>query len=180
MSVTPGHGTRDYRRRIMIRTWTVCARIATAVTAAVTLRVVTGAMLILTLASTGTAQTSPARAAEEASDYTLACAIGGVVGGQAAVRPCAELGAAQRCRHESDFSSRASQERTGMTIVNRSGRVLKLFWLDFSGARKLYHTVEPGDQVTQQTFLGHNWLVATAEGECVGIFNASPAAIAFF
>lgn len=67
-----------------------------------------------------------------------------------------------------------------MTIVNRSGHALKLYWLNFSGGRRLYHTVAPGNQLTQQTFLGHNWLIETAEGDCVGIFNASPAAIAFF
>ncbi len=154
-------------------------RLAALATSAVTMRLLTATLLGLLASSTVPAQTSPSQAAAEAADYTLACAIGGTAG-MATVRPCAELGAAQRCRHESDFSSRPSQERTGMTVVNRSAHALKLYWLNFAGGRKLYHTVEPGEQVTQQTFLGHNWLIATSEGDCVGIFNASPAAIAFF
>jgi hypothetical protein len=116
---------------------------------------------------------------DAASDYTMACAIrDSVVVPE--VRACAELGAAQRCGHEADFSSRPSQERTGMTIVNRSDQVLKLYWLNFSGSRQLYHTVAPGERITQLTFTGHNWLITTGDGACVGIFNASPIAIAFF
>jgi hypothetical protein len=164
---------------MLIRTGTVSTHLVAAAQSTIVRGIVPVMALGLLLSSTAPAQTSSSPGAAEASDYTLACAIAGAPG-MAAVRPCAELGAAQRCRHESDFSSRPSQERTGMTIVNRSGHALKLYWLNFSGARKLYRTVSPGDQVTQQTFLGHNWLIETAEGDCVGIFNASPAAIAFF
>ena len=121
----------------------------------------------------------PARVPDDASDYTMACAIRASVG-VPEVRACAELGAAQRCRHESAFQSHPSQERTGMTIVNRSDQLLKLYWLNFSGARQLYRTVAPGDRVTQPTFTGHNWVVTTGDGICIGIFNASPIGIAFF
>jgi len=32
----------------------------------------------------------------------------------------------------------------------------------------------------QDAFLGNNWLVAMANGQCVGIFKATPQSLAFF
>jgi hypothetical protein len=111
--------------------------------------------------------------------YTMACAIG-TAAGTLAVRHCAELGAAQRCEHEAELASRPSQEATGLTIVNRSDEPIKIYWLTFSGLRRFYHSVAPGDRVVQQTFIGHNWMITNGRGECIGIFNAAPISIAFF
>jgi hypothetical protein len=111
--------------------------------------------------------------------YTMACAIGTAVG-TPAVHHCAELGAAQRCEHEADLASHPSQEAAGLTIVNRSDEPIKLYWLTFSGRRRLYHSLAPGERVVQQTFIGHNWMITNNRGECIGIFNAAPISIAFF
>ncbi len=111
--------------------------------------------------------------------YTMACAIG-TAAGTPAVRHCAELGAAQRCEHEAEMASHPSQETTGLTIVNRSDEPIKVYWLTFSGLRRFYQSVAPGQRVVQQTFIGHNWMVTNGRGECIGIFNAAPISIAFF
>jgi hypothetical protein len=49
-----------------------------------------------------------------------------------------------------------------------------------SARRKLYQYLPPGGRHTQQTFIGHNWLVTTLTEECIGIFKGAPQSIAFF
>ena len=109
----------------------------------------------------------------------MACAIG-VATGTPGVHHCAELGAAQRCEHEAELASHPSREATGLTVVNRSDEPIKLYWLSFSGRRRLYRSLAPGNRVVQPTFIGHNWIVTNGAGECIGIFNAAPISIAFF
>jgi len=93
---------------------------------------------------------------------------------------CADLPAAQSCTHEPDFPSVPSQQATGMTFVNRSDQVIAIYWLDFHGARRLYHSLPPGGRIAQDTFIGHNWLIAQSDGRCIGIFKATPESLAFF
>jgi hypothetical protein len=119
----------------------------------------------------------PARA--EPSGYTMSCRIRRVTD-LPEVRLCAELGAAQRCAHEAELASHGSQDVAVMTIGNRSVQAIRIYWLGFSGTRRLYQTIAPGNQVVQSTFLGHNWLVTTEDGRCIGIFNAAPMSLAFF
>jgi hypothetical protein len=47
-----------------------------------------------------------------------------------------------------------------MVFANRSNLTVKIYWLDFQGHRRLYRSVPPGDKTTQNTFIGHNWLIA--------------------
>jgi hypothetical protein len=111
---------------------------------------------------------------------TIACALEEGSKSVPGVRNCADLEAAQRCVHSGDFVSRPSQERTGIRFVNRSNTALRLYWLDFQGGLRLYHTVAPGARIQQDTFIGHNWLVATVGDQCIGVFSAAPISIAFF
>lgn len=139
--------------------------------------------ILLALLSLLAVLSARVRAAETLSDgpagYAIACELkpkSGVPG----LRLCAELGAAQRCLHPGEFPSRTSRDTTGMTIVNRSDRTLKLFWLDFDGNAQLYHTLGPGGRAQQSTFVGHTWMVTTQDGICIGIYDAAPISIAFF
>lgn len=139
--------------------------------------------LLLALLSLAAVLSARARAAEVLTDgpagYAIACELKPRTG-MPGVRTCAELGAAQRCLRAADFPSRASRDTTGMTIVNRSAQTLKLFWLDFDGNAQLYHTLGPGGRATQSSFIGHNWMVTTQDGICIGIYEAAPISIAFF
>jgi len=118
--------------------------------------------------------------ADGAAGYTIACAVEADGKPGPRIRSCADLEAAQRCMHPGDFVSRPSQERTGITVVNRSNSALRLYWLDFEGNWRLYHTVASGGRIQQDTFIGHNWLIATIGDQCIGVFNAAPISIAFF
>jgi hypothetical protein len=134
----------------------------------------------LSVPSQGQHGTPEAAPADGPAGYTIACAL--EEGGKAVphVRSCADLEAAQRCMHADDFTSRPSQERTGIKLVNRSNIALRVYWLDFQGNWRLYHTVAPGGHIQQDTFIGHNWLVATADDLCIGVYSAAPISIAFF
>jgi VHL beta domain len=118
--------------------------------------------------------------ADGAAGYTIACAVRDDDKSLPRVHGCADLETAQRCMHSGDFVSRPSQERTGITVVNRSNVALRLYWLDFQGNWRLYHIVTPGGRIQQNTFIGHNWLVASIDDQCIGVFNAAPISIAFF
>jgi len=119
----------------------------------------------------------PSRALSEGpAGYSIACAIAD----QPRMRSCAELPSAEACKHEPDLASLGSREVTAMTFVNRSDTTLDLYWLDFSGQRRLYHHLTPGARAKQDTFMGHYWLLATPDGICVGIFKAAPQSLAFF
>jgi hypothetical protein len=135
------------------------------------------AALELSFASVTSVAGASDRAAQGGpAGYTIACALTDQTG----MRSCAELLAAQACAREPDFASRPSKEATGMTFVNRSDQAVEIYWLDFHGYRHLYHTLTPGGRIKQDTFIGHNWLLATSDGRCVGIFKAAPESLAFF
>jgi len=92
-------------------------------------------------------------------------------------RACNELPSARLCESEAKFASRPSKDATGITFVNRSDEPVKVYWLN-SGRAKAVPIA--GGRHTQQTFIGHNWLVTTLTEECIGIFKGAPQSIAFF
>lgn len=108
--------------------------------------------------------------------YTVACSIGSAPG----YRACNELPSASSCDSEPNYASLPSKEPTGITFVNRSDQPVKVYWLSFQGERRLYQYLPPSGRYAQDTFTGHNWLVATLAERCIGIFKASGESIAFF
>jgi hypothetical protein len=80
----------------------------------------------------------------------------------------------QTCEGQETLRSRESQEPAKLRFINESGAILVLQWIDFNGARKEYATLKPGDDVTQETFITHPWVVAYQEGSCRQIFLPAP------
>ena len=114
-----------------------------------------------------------------ASDYGIACAIHPQQA-TGAVRSCAALAAGQRCAHEVDFPSKPSAEPAVLTLVNRSDESLKFYWLNYQGTRSLYATLAPGGHVDQQSRTGAHWLVASADGQCLGVLDAATMKVGIF
>ncbi len=108
--------------------------------------------------------------------YEVACSLHP----SSAYHSCSDLPSAQSCASEPNFASRPSKQHTGITFVNRSDEPVKIYWLSFQGARKLYQYLPPGGRHTQPTFIGHYWLVASLTEQCIGIFKGAPQSIAFF
>jgi hypothetical protein len=127
-------------------------------------------------ASPAAPQGNAPRAIDGPAGYAIACSLSS--GG--ALRSCEDLPSAKYCQSEPNYASRPSKERTGMTFVNRSEAPVEIYWLGFQGERVPYQHLPPGGRFTQQTFIGHNWLVTDTAGQCVGIFKAAPESIAFF
>jgi invasion protein IalB len=135
-------------------------------------------LLALAAVSAAAAAADPPtqRIQEGPSGHTVACALVD----QPGMANCADLPAARACAREPELASQSSQQATAMTFVNRSDQAVAIYWLDFQGNRRLYHTLVPGGRFTQATFIGHNWLIATSDGQWVGIFKAAPESLAFF
>jgi hypothetical protein len=132
--------------------------------------------LAMLLSAAVAADTPGPRAQDGPAGYSVACSVAD----QPGIRSCADLPAAAACAREPDLASRPSRESTAITFVNRSEQSLQIFWLNFQGYRELYHNLVPRGRFDQKTFIGHNWLVATRDGRCVGIFKAQPESVAFF
>src|SRR5262249_47340712 len=58
-----------------------------------------------------------------------------------------------------------------ITFVNRSGRAIRTYWLNYQGKRVYYTEIPPGKSFTQQTYFRHPWVITgSASGDCMAIF----------
>lgn len=48
---------------------------------------------------------------------------------------------------------------TSIRFENKSGKTVKIYWLDYSGNRKLYKVLEKDQVHDQQTYVTHPWLI---------------------
>jgi hypothetical protein len=84
-------------------------------------------------------------------------------------RPCplpsAARSVAQRSvTAEPSRRSFRSDVATEIRFVNKSNSVVRVYWLDFGGHRKLYYVLRPGESYDQSTYITHPW-VATDEND---------------
>lgn len=56
-------------------------------------------------------------------------------------------------------TSPGSAATTSVVFANRRAQEVIVEWIDFAGAAKRYATLAPGEQYTQQTYVGHVWRV---------------------
>jgi dipeptidyl aminopeptidase/acylaminoacyl peptidase len=68
--------------------------------------------------------------------------------------------------------SRNGGGETKIRFRNSSTETIRIFWLDFNGARKPYGELKPGATYEQNTFDGHVWLVEGETGQTLGVFEA--------
>jgi VHL beta domain len=76
---------------------------------------------------------------------------------------------ASHCADEGKVVSPASSQAATITFSNQTTQTLKIYWLDYTGARKPYGEVAPGATTTQATFVGHYWMLADATDQCARI-----------
>ncbi len=96
----------------------------------------------------------------------------------------AETGARQTASHRENSGddslpvlraphpSRDSAVDTDVTFENRLGETVKLFWIDSGGAHVPYASIRAGEKYTQHTFVGHVWLVTSANSNSIAVFEA--------
>lgn len=91
-------------------------------------------------------------------------------------------GSIQRTKQESSVSAQAfflpprkSVDRGGDTeleIHNQLAESVKLIWMDRSGEPQGYGSIPAGGTKTQHTFVGHVWLLQSADGKPLAAFEA--------
>jgi hypothetical protein len=59
---------------------------------------------------------------------------------------------------------------TEIAFTNRAAEKRRIYWLNFNGIRVFYASLEPGQTVSYQTYIGHPWLVANDADECKAIY----------
>src|ERR1700685_2867463 len=77
-------------------------------------------------------QAQPAAPVEDPARYEVGCSIQAPSGFQACEEP-----PARSCEAEADYASQPSKEPTSVVFANRSGKPVKVYWLNFQGARVL-------------------------------------------
>ncbi|MFA5951372.1 MAG: hypothetical protein WC807_13925 [Hyphomicrobium sp.] len=62
--------------------------------------------------------------------------------------------------------SKNSDTPASITFINDTGVHRSLYWIDFNGTGRPYGNIDPGQEVTQKTFLTHPWMIADGAGTC--------------
>ena len=59
---------------------------------------------------------------------------------------------------------------TSIRFENKSGKIVKIYWLDYSGNRKLYKVLENDQNHIQQTYVTHPWLITGDDDRAMQIY----------
>jgi hypothetical protein len=78
--------------------------------------------------------------------------------------------AAVPCEEEKNVRSRSGTTSTSIVFSNGSSHGVRIYWIDYGGARKFYGKLENGQSLNFQTYITHPWLVADLEDKCLGIY----------
>ena len=80
------------------------------------------------------------------------------------------------CGKATKVRSELSKEPATIRFINQSDATLIIQWIDFKGALKEYGELQPGAELTQETFVSHPWIAAYQEGSCRQLFLPLPGA----
>jgi hypothetical protein len=87
--------------------------------------------------------------------------------------------AAASCAQERGAKSAASTTPATIIFNNKTAALIKIFWLNFQGERKLYGEMPAGASGRQGTYVDHLWVVTNAQGDCLGFYRAEVASPEF-
>lgn len=80
---------------------------------------------------------------------------------------------AHACSDEPNLRSLSFDVKTTLMFKNATAQPVRLYWIDYTGARKLYFTLQPGDTISQDTFLTHPFVLTDLNDKCLGIYLPS-------
>src|SRR6202012_5102112 len=75
------------------------------------------------------------------------------------------------CSEESSLASPPSTAATPIDFENQTSETVQVFWLNFTDQRVFYEDIGAGASFTQQTYVGHTWVIADSGGTCIQIFE---------
>lgn len=78
--------------------------------------------------------------------------------------------ATDSCNNESNLRSSSAGTSAIVLFSNNAQQSVKIYWLDFSGKRVFYKSLNSGESYRQPTYTGHPWLISDASDNCFQIF----------
>lgn len=80
----------------------------------------------------------------------------------------AAVGSGKNCPATGRYRSQNSNQPVKVVFFNGGTVPLDIYWIDFNGEWKKYHTLRPNSHVNQKTFATHPWVAVDSKGTCVG------------
>lgn len=91
--------------------------------------------------------------------------------GPAGVQP----GMGRNCPAPGSLRSQNSSRKVKVTFFNGLNEPLDIYWIDYQGGLKKYHTLRGNSHVVQDTFGTHPWIAVDRRGNCRGpVFMPKP------
>jgi molecular chaperone DnaK len=75
------------------------------------------------------------------------------------------------CSAEGTIHSVTGGMGVAFSFTNSSSEDLQIIWLDYSGNRETYDTLDAGDTYNIDTYVGHAWMIADSSANCLAIFG---------
>ena len=113
------------------------------------------------------------RVAEAAKEQAVAAKEQAVAAKEQAVR-WSETAGMISCVQEHALRSLGTVVPTSITFVNASTHTIRVYWLDWSGTRKAYPTIAPGQRLPLTTYISHYWVLADQDDKCFAIYQPEP------
>jgi hypothetical protein len=76
----------------------------------------------------------------------------------------------KKCNAESVSISRSGEVATEIIFINQRNQPVEVYWLDYSGNRKFYSSIQPKKRLTQSTYVTHPWVVTDTQKNCLGVY----------
>ena len=92
----------------------------------------------------------------------------------ASTQPTTSPAAPVSCSQEKILRSLGTNMSTSITFTNKTDYVIRIYWLNFSGDRVLYGTLNSGQILSQQTYITHPWVVTNNSDQCLAIYMPMP------
>ena len=75
------------------------------------------------------------------------------------------------CSYEGTIRSVPGGSEVLFSFINNTSEPLQIIWLDFSGNRHIYDTLQAGGTYSVNTYIDHAWMIADISSNCLGIFG---------
>lgn len=75
------------------------------------------------------------------------------------------------CSAEGNVKSTLSNQSIQINFINQRATTIQRFWLEANGTRRTYSSVTASNNLDQQTFVTHPWLITDNTGACIGIYK---------
>ncbi len=86
---------------------------------------------------------------------------------------------ATKCNDERNLTSLPGDRAAQITFTNDAPAARDVYWINYSGQRVFYITLQPGQHYTQPTYITHPWVITDNSGACKAAIVAQQPTIDF-